>query len=472
MLAYAFVKAHCGAIKVATRKSDLFKVIQKDNKMLREFISRFQMERMDLPLVIDDWAIQAFTQVELRVEDDQLGAPIGSIYPNRPVDRVKRDDDRERRSNRDRYPPYGRDRRNNGPRHKPIRNVRRNDRGQSSRGRLSKSSFDRDVGTNKAPRLSEYNFNVDASAIVSTIRRIKDSRWPRPMQTDPSQRNPNQICKYHGTHGHKMEDCRQLTKEVARLFNEGHLREFLSERAKNHFKNKDSNRQNELEEPQHVIHMIVGGFDIPQKSVFKCTKVTITRKKRTRYYLTEKTLSFNDEDAEGIEQPHNDTLVISVLMNKIQVKCVWVDPGSPANIIRSSVVEQLGLKDQIVSATRKLNGFSMASETTKGEIVLPVNVAGTIQKTKFHVIEGNMRYNTLLARPWIHNIRAVPSTLHQVLKFPISQEVKIMYGEQHAAKEMFALDEVTPVSALSSTKGSDSKGKQEAKLQPHTLVST
>lgn len=36
----SFVKAHAGAIKVATRKSDLFKVRQKDNEMLREFVSR------------------------------------------------------------------------------------------------------------------------------------------------------------------------------------------------------------------------------------------------------------------------------------------------------------------------------------------------------------------------------------------------------------------------------------------------
>ncbi|XP_070013048.1 uncharacterized protein [Nicotiana sylvestris] len=32
----------------------------------------------------------------------------------------------------------------------------------------------------------------------------------------------------------------------------------------------------------------------------------------------------------------------------------------------------------------------MASETTKKEIMLPVNVAGTIQETKVHVIEGDM----------------------------------------------------------------------------------
>lgn len=39
MLADSFVKAHAGAIKVATRKSNLFKVRQKDNEMLREFVS-------------------------------------------------------------------------------------------------------------------------------------------------------------------------------------------------------------------------------------------------------------------------------------------------------------------------------------------------------------------------------------------------------------------------------------------------
>ncbi|XP_070032387.1 uncharacterized protein [Nicotiana tomentosiformis] len=215
------------------------------------------------------------------------------------------------------------------------------------------------------------------------------------------------MCKYHGTHGHRTEDCKQLREEVACLFNEGHLREFLSDQAKNHFKNRDSNRQNKQEEPQHVIHIIVGGVDIPQGPIFKSTKVSIMREKRTRDYVTEGTLSFNDEDAQGILQPYNDALVISVLLNKIQVKRVLIDPGSSANIIRSRVVEQLDLQDQIVPATRVLNDFNMASETTKGEITLPVNVAGTIQETKFHVIEGDMRYNALLGRPWIHNMRAI-----------------------------------------------------------------
>ncbi|XP_070002695.1 uncharacterized protein [Nicotiana sylvestris] len=62
MLADSFVKAHAGAIKVDTRMFDIFKIKQRENEMLREFVSRFQMEPMELPPDSNDWAVQAFTQ--------------------------------------------------------------------------------------------------------------------------------------------------------------------------------------------------------------------------------------------------------------------------------------------------------------------------------------------------------------------------------------------------------------------------
>ncbi|XP_059288641.1 uncharacterized protein LOC132041994 [Lycium ferocissimum] len=120
--------------------------------------------------------------------------------------------------------------------------------------------------------------------------------------------------------------------------------------------------------------------------------------------------------------------------------------GSTVNIIRWNVVEQLGLVDQIIPAAHVLNGFNMACENTKGEITLPVNAAGIIQHAKFDVIDGEMRYNTLLGRPWLHIMRAVPSALHQILKFLMSEGVKIIHGEQPAAKEMFIIEEAVQTS--------------------------
>ncbi|XP_060177841.1 uncharacterized protein LOC132607780 [Lycium barbarum] len=126
------------------------------------------------------------------------------------------------------------------------------------------------------------------------------------------------------------------------------------------------------------------------------------------------------------------------------VKRILFDPSSSANIIRWKVVEQLGLLDQIVPAARVLNGFNMVCETMKGEITLAVNTIRTVRKTKFYVIEGEMRYNALLGRSWVHEMREVPSMLHQMLKFPTSERVKTVHGEQPVVREMFVVEEAAP----------------------------
>ncbi|XP_070007644.1 uncharacterized protein [Nicotiana sylvestris] len=104
----------------------------------------------------------------------------------------------------------------------------------------------------------------------------------------------------------------------------------------------------------------------------------------------------------------------------------------------------------------------MASETTKGEISLPVNVADTTQHVKFHVIERDMRYNSLFGRLWIHCMRAVPSTLHQMMKFPTKDGIKTVYGEQYVAREMFVVHDVAPVPLPPLAK--EPKGNQAASL--------
>nr|XP_016459902.1 PREDICTED: uncharacterized protein LOC107783448 [Nicotiana tabacum] len=189
LLRYAFVKSHVGAVKVETRKSDIFKVKQRDKEMLKEFVSRFQMKRMDLPLVADDWA-----PVKIRVEVNHLRALFGSIYLTKTEDRPKRVVDHESRPVRDRCQPYSIDRRGNGSGHNSKKNERRSDRGHNSRGLLSKNGFNRPLRGREAPRLSEYNFNVDAANILSAIERIKTNKWLGPLQSDPIQRDPNFIC--------------------------------------------------------------------------------------------------------------------------------------------------------------------------------------------------------------------------------------------------------------------------------------
>ncbi|XP_009605952.2 uncharacterized protein [Nicotiana tomentosiformis] len=70
MLADSFIKAHTGARKVQARKADIFRIAQGDPELLREFVIRFQKERMLLLVVPDEWAARAFTKgLNLRSSD-------------------------------------------------------------------------------------------------------------------------------------------------------------------------------------------------------------------------------------------------------------------------------------------------------------------------------------------------------------------------------------------------------------------
>ncbi|XP_060170680.1 uncharacterized protein LOC132601616 [Lycium barbarum] len=158
-------------------------------------------------------------------------------------------------------------------------------------------------------------------------------------------------------------------------------------------------------------------------------------------YVPGGSISFNDEDAQGIIQPNNDAMAISIRIFKSHVKCILSNPGSSTNIIQWRVVEQLRLLDQIILVAWVLSGFNMVSETTKIEISLPVNINRTIQQIVFYVFEGEMKYNALFGRLWIHIMRALPSMLHQMLQFPTLEGIKTVRGEQPVAREMFTVEE-------------------------------
>lgn len=65
-------------------------------------------------------------------------------------------------------------------------------------------------------------------------------------------------------------------------------------------------------------------------SAVRNTKVTIMRGKKL---WVEKFITFNDDDLQGITQPHNDGLVIIVSISNFQIKSVLINSDSSANII-------------------------------------------------------------------------------------------------------------------------------------------
>ncbi|XP_019251269.1 PREDICTED: uncharacterized protein LOC109230198 [Nicotiana attenuata] len=132
-----------------------------------------------------------------------------------------------------------------------------------------------------------------------------------------------------------------------------------------------------------------------------------------------------------------------------KIKRVLVDTGSSTNIIQWRVLEQARLTGNIILATKLLASFKLTSVTTRGEILLPTHAEGIMKTTIFEVVDGDMGYNVILGRSWIHEMKAAPSTYHRLLKFPTPKGIKQIRGDQLAAREMNAV-------TISSSKGKES----------------
>ena len=75
-------------------------------------------------------------------------------------------------------------------------------------------------------------------------------------------------------------------------------------------------------------------------------------------------------------------------------------------------------ESKIIKKTTILIGFSGELNNKLGDIELPVYAEGVNLCTRILVVDSPSAYNVILGRPWIHEMEAVPSTYHQVLRFP------------------------------------------------------
>nr|XP_016451279.1 PREDICTED: uncharacterized protein LOC107775985 [Nicotiana tabacum] len=80
-------------------------------------------------------------------------------------------------------------------------------------------------------------------------------------------------------------------------------------------------------------------------------------------------------------------------------------------------------------------------ERTFGEITFPVLAGGVTQETTFHIIDQDTTYNTTISRHWIYAMRAIPSCLYQVFKFPTPWGVFSIRGEQRTSRECYRISQ-------------------------------
>ncbi|XP_070015591.1 uncharacterized protein [Nicotiana sylvestris] len=145
-----------------------------------------------------------------------------------------------------------------------------------------------------------------------------------------------------------------------------------------------------------------------------------------------KMVIFSDDElpVEGTE--HNKALYLTVKCEDSVVTRVLIDNGSSANICPLSTLNKLRIDDDRIHKNSVcIRGFDGGGTDTVGDIIFELTI-GPIEFTmEFQVLDIAVSYKILLGRPWIHATKAVPSTLHQMVKFEWDRQEVVLHGEDH-----------------------------------------
>ena len=134
-------------------------------------------------------------------------------------------------------------------------------------------------------------------------------------------------------------------------------------------------------------------------------------------------MSFTEEEARGVKQPHNDPLVITLTIEEFNTKRILVDNYSSANIIYLHAFQQLKLDPgRLHRFDSLLVSFSGDRVYSKGIVTLTVTM-GTYPKQltcqlDFLVVDCPSSYNVIIGRPTLNKWKPATSTYCLKVKFP------------------------------------------------------
>ena len=130
-------------------------------------------------------------------------------------------------------------------------------------------------------------------------------------------------------------------------------------------------------------------------------------------------IGFSDEDKIGTIQPHDDALMITLRIGGYDVKKVMVDQGSAAEIMYLDLYKELSFRaEDLTPYSSPLMSFERKIIIPKGQVRLPLQTSSEVVEVDFIIVDAYSSYTAIVARPWLHTLGAVSSTLHQKVKYP------------------------------------------------------
>ncbi|GAV58162.1 hypothetical protein CFOL_v3_01696, partial [Cephalotus follicularis] len=207
-------------------------------------------------------------------------------------------------------------------------------------------------------------------------------QWPEKLRSPAERRDVEKYYQYHRDHGHDSEECRQLKNQIEDLIQRGHLRKYVDRDA------PQGRREQRREEA-------------PRQE----------EDKRLRTGGDEEVISFSEVDYEGVRLPHDDPVVVTLMVELFTMKRILIDSGSSADILYKHAFDQRRIPvDQLKPLKTPLVGFAGEMVHPLGSIDLSVVTGTAPRQTQmqmtFLVVDTPSPYNAIIGRPGLNLIEA------------------------------------------------------------------
>ncbi|GKB34091.1 reverse transcriptase domain-containing protein [Tanacetum coccineum] len=231
--------------------------------------------------------------------------------------------------------------------------------------------------------------------------------------TPMEKRNASKFCEFHGEVGHTTDECMHLKRQIEEMLKTGKLSHLIKELKQNN--GKDQAKVAKKGE--------AAGKDKPLAILMVQTGRKIAKQRITQTFSPETMISFpplGEED--GTEGP----MVIEAEIGGHLVHRMYVDGGASSEILYEHCFNQLRpkIRKQMVPAATYLVGFSGEIIWPLGQVSLLVKIGDEEHSTSawmnFMVVRSHSPYNGIIGRPGVRRIKAIPSTAHGMLKFPVT----------------------------------------------------
>nr|XP_043639286.1 uncharacterized protein LOC122610357 [Erigeron canadensis] len=241
-----------------------------------------------------------------------------------------------------------------------------------------------------------------------------------------------------------------LRREISTLLAKGYLTELLGRKKAKDVEGLDFSKPKSTQKADSppanakVINTIFGGSEVcgttysAAKRLAKKSKADKGERSVKKASISDSDIISFEEDFDDIMEPHHDGLVITLFIANHYVCRILIDNGSSVNIIKLETLRRMDISEEDINGKDSpLIGFSGETKYTVGEIKLPVYVGGMNSMQKFYVVDSLPGCNIILGRPWIYEMKEVPSTYHQCVKLPTPWGVVTVKGDQQEARECY-----------------------------------